>query len=83
MNSESDPVWQKHFTKQLVLLPTANISTLHAFCLTVIRKYYYLIDIDPVFRMLTDETETILMKEDVWDEIREQLYAENREAFFS
>lgn len=82
VNSESDPVWQKHFTKQLVLLPTANISTLHAFCLTVIRKYYYLIDIDPVFRMLTDETETILMKEDVWDEIREQLYAENREAFF-
>ena len=63
-------------------MPTANISTLHAFCLTVIRRYYYLIDIDPVFRMLTDETETILMKEDVWDELREAFYAENREEFF-
>lgn len=46
VNSESDPVRRQHFTKQLVLLPTANISTLHAFCLTVIRRYYYLIDID-------------------------------------
>ena len=82
VNSESDPVRRQHFTKQLVLLPTANISTLHAFCLTVIRRYYYLIDIDPVFRMLTDETETILMKEDVWDELREALYAENDERFF-
>ncbi|MGM9903921.1 MAG: helicase-exonuclease AddAB subunit AddA [Enterococcus sp.] len=82
LNSESDPFWQKHFTKQLILLPTATISTLHAFCLSVIRKYYYLIDIDPVFRMLTDETETILMKEDVWDELRENLYAENQEPFF-
>ncbi|MBD9904111.1 UvrD-helicase domain-containing protein, partial [Enterococcus faecium] len=82
VNNESDPVRRQHFTKQLVLLPTANISTLHAFCLTVIRRYYYLIDIDPVFRMLTDETETILMKEDVWDELREALYAENDERFF-
>lgn len=82
VNTESDPIRQQHFTKQLVLLPTANISTLHAFCLTVIRRYYYLIDIDPVFRMLTDETETILMKEDVWDELREAFYAENREEFF-
>lgn len=82
VNSESDPVRRQHFTKQLVLLPTANISTLHAFCLTVIRRYYYLIDIDPVFRMLTDETETILTKEDVWDELREALYAENDERFF-
>ncbi len=32
--------------------------------------------------MLTDETETILMKEDVWDELREAFYAENREEFF-
>lgn len=82
VNSESDPVRQQHFTRQLILLPTANISTLHAFCLTVIRRFYYLIDIDPVFRMLTDETETILMKEDVWDDLRERLYSENNEQFF-
>lgn len=31
--------------------------------------------------MLTDETETLLLKEDVWDALREQFYAENQEAF--
>lgn len=82
VNTESDPEKQQHFTKQLLLLPTANISTLHAFCLTVIRRFYYLIDIDPVFRMLTDETETILMKEDVWEELRETLYEKNDPLFF-
>ncbi|MBO0431391.1 helicase-exonuclease AddAB subunit AddA [Enterococcus sp. DIV0660C] len=82
INDETDTQRQQHFTKQLMLLPTANISTLHAFCLTVIRRFYYLIDIDPVFRMLTDETETLLMKEDVWDELRERLYGEKNERFF-
>lgn len=82
INQETDETKRQHFTRQLVLLPTASISTIHAFCLTVIRRFYYLIDLDPVFRMMTDETETILMKEDVWDELRENFYAQNREEFF-
>ncbi|MGQ4818351.1 UvrD-helicase domain-containing protein, partial [Enterococcus faecium] len=82
MNEEQDPERRRHFSRQIALLPTANISTLHAFCLTVIRRFYYLIDIDPVFRMLTDETETLLLKEDVWDALREQFYAENQEEFY-
>jgi ATP-dependent helicase/nuclease subunit A len=44
-----------HLRKQLSLLNKASISTLHSFCLEVIRKYYYLIDIDPNFRIL-DQT---------------------------
>ncbi|MGX7013748.1 helicase-exonuclease AddAB subunit AddA [Vagococcus silagei] len=72
----------QHFVRQLSLLPTAHISTLHAFCLQVIRKYYYLIDIDPVFRLLTDETENLLLKEDVWDKLREDLFAERQESFY-
>lgn len=82
MNEEQNPERRRHFSRQIALLPTANISTLHAFCLTVIRRFYYLIDIDPVFRMLTDETETLLLKEDVWDALREQFYAENQEEFY-
>jgi ATP-dependent helicase/nuclease subunit A len=82
INEESDSAMQRHFAKQLSLLPTANISTLHAFCLTVIRRFYYLIEADPVFRLLTDETETLLLKEDVWDALRETFYAENQAAFY-
>jgi ATP-dependent helicase/nuclease subunit A len=82
ITSESDPDKKQHFVRQLTLLPTANISTLHAFCLTVIRRFYYLIDMDPVFRLLTDETEMLLLKEDVWDELRERFYEEDRESFY-
>ena len=82
ITEETDLEKRQHFIRQLSLLPTAPISTLHAFCLTVIRKYYYLIHIDPVFRLLTDETEIALLKEDVWDEVREKLYGEEQEAFY-
>lgn len=73
---------QRHLVNQISKIPAAPISTLHAFCLQVIRKYYYLIDIDPVFRLLTDETEMLLLKEDVWHELREELYGEQEEWFY-
>ncbi len=82
INEEIDSDKRQHLIHQLTLLPTSSISTLHAFCLTVIRKYYYLIHIDPVFRLLTDETEITLLKEDVWDEVREELYGKNKERFY-
>ncbi|MGX7271598.1 helicase-exonuclease AddAB subunit AddA [Enterococcus haemoperoxidus] len=82
ITNESEQEKKQHFIKQLSLLPTANISTLHAFCLTVIRRFYYLIEMDPVFRLLTDETEMLLLKEDVWDELREKFYADNEETFY-
>nr|WP_245249737.1 helicase-exonuclease AddAB subunit AddA [Vagococcus allomyrinae] len=82
ISAESDGELKRHFMHQLSLIPTANVSTLHAFCLQVIRKYYYLIQIDPVFRLLTDETEMILLKEDVWEELREELYEKDQEEFY-
>jgi ATP-dependent helicase/nuclease subunit A len=82
INQESQSEKRQHFSRQLQLLPTANISTLHAFCLTVIRRYYYLIDLDPNFRMLTDETEILLLKEEIWTQLRDAHYEANDEAFF-
>ncbi|MBP2966950.1 UvrD-helicase domain-containing protein, partial [Acinetobacter baumannii] len=83
INEEMDLEKRQHLIRQLTLLPTAPISTLHAFCLTVIRKYYYLIHIDPIFRLLTDETEMVLLKEDVWEEVRENLYGEKKQEFYT
>lgn len=82
VNEESDTERRQHFVKQLSLLPMAHISTLHSFCLAVIRRYYYLIGIDPVFRLMTDETERILLKEDVWEELRDQKYESNDSVFY-
>lgn len=71
-----------HLRRQLNLLNHATISTLHAFCLEIVRKYYYLIDIDPGFRIL-DETEGILLKDEAIESLLEEEYGkENNEAFF-
>ncbi|MBM7579788.1 helicase-exonuclease AddAB subunit AddA [Jeotgalibacillus terrae] len=63
----------RHLRKQLTLINKASISTLHSFCLEVIRQYYYLIDIDPGFR-IADDTEAELLKDEVIEEILEQEY---------
>ncbi|HYK74691.1 MAG TPA: helicase-exonuclease AddAB subunit AddA [Pseudoneobacillus sp.] len=71
-----------HLRKQLSLLNRASISTLHAFCLEVIRKYYYLIDIDPSFR-IANETEVQLLRDEVLDDLFEDEYGkQGNEAFY-
>lgn len=83
ITGEGDVAMKQHLVKQVPLLPQASISTLHAFCLQVIRRYYYLIDLDPVFRLLTDETEMLLLKEDVWSDLREELYGTDDNDFYA
>ncbi|MGV0168347.1 helicase-exonuclease AddAB subunit AddA [Furfurilactobacillus sp. WILCCON 0119] len=68
---------RRQLMHQLNLLASADISTLDAFCLRLVQKYYYVIKLDPVFRQLADETEAQLLKEDVWGDLREQLYADD------
>ncbi|MGX6961329.1 helicase-exonuclease AddAB subunit AddA [Vagococcus xieshaowenii] len=83
INDENNSIeLQQHLLNQLSKIPTAPVSTLHAFCLKVIRKYYYLLEIDPVFRLLTDETEVMLLKEEVWETLRETLYEQEAEWFY-
>lgn len=73
----------RHLRKQLSLLNKASISTLHSFCMEVIRKYYFLIDVDPGFR-IADETEAQLISDEVMDELFEAEYGkEDNEAFFN
>ena len=60
--------------QQLLILPTANISTLHAYALKLIENYYHIIDLDPQFRLLADTAEVDLLQADVLDELFEDLY---------
>ncbi|WP_129726642.1 helicase-exonuclease AddAB subunit AddA [Ectobacillus funiculus] len=77
----NDPSSQ-HLRRQLSLLSRASISTIHSFCLQVIRTYYYMLDIDPSFR-IANETEIELLKEEVMNDILEEEYGlDGNEAFF-
>ncbi|REK77414.1 helicase-exonuclease AddAB subunit AddA [Paenibacillus paeoniae] len=69
----SDPD-NEHLRRQLALMGRASITTLHSFCLDVIRRYYPLIGLDPGFR-IANETESELMRLDVLDELFELRYS--------
>lgn len=70
-----------YLRRQQALLSKASIMTLHAFCMSVIKKYYYHLDLDPGFRLL-DETEAGLLREEILDEVLEEHYTSGNADFF-
>lgn len=71
---------QNYLQQQLNLVDTANISTIDAFCLDVIHRFYYAANLDPSFSILTDDTQAELLKERALKEIEtEYLEAKNSE----
>ena len=64
-----------YLRKQLIDLETANISTFHSFGLSVIRRFFYKLDIEPGFRT-ADETEVGIMKEDALEALLEKEFQE-------
>ena len=58
----------KYIKAQLSDLPQADICTFHAFALTVIRRFFYLIDIEPGLA-ICDEVSATLIQQDMMDEL--------------
>jgi ATP-dependent helicase/nuclease subunit A len=67
-----------HLRRQLALIHRASITTLHSFCLDVIRRYFQAIELDPAFR-IANEIETELMRHDVLQELFEHYYGSSPE----
>ncbi|WP_107840367.1 helicase-exonuclease AddAB subunit AddA [Metasolibacillus meyeri] len=64
--------------RQLSLINKAQISTLHSFCLAICRQYAYMIDLDPGFRIASQD-EVALLQDDVLSTILEQAYGDDGE----
>ncbi len=72
-----------HFLKrQLDIISTANISTFHSFALEVIRRYFYLTDVDPDFK-IGDEGAIEIIRRDVLDELFEDYFEEGSDEFLN
>ena len=69
-----------HLQRQITLLNKASICTIHAFCLEIIRNYFYEIDTSANFR-IGDTAEIELLKQEVLEEVFEEQYTQNRESF--
>lgn len=71
-----------YLQQQLTLMPSANIMTLHAFCLRVIKNHFYRIDLDPAFS-IGNEADLILMRQEVLEEVIEAFYEQGDAAFLA
>jgi ATP-dependent helicase/nuclease subunit A len=70
----------EHLMQQATLIHSAQITTIHSFCLSVIRDHFHAIDLDPGFR-IGEEGELKLLKHDVLSELLEDRYLEGEERF--
>ena len=75
MESTDDAAMQERLERQLNLLPSAHISTLHSFCQWVIRSYFYKLDINPTAR-IGNEAEMALLQQEVLADLLTKSYEE-------
>lgn len=80
---ETDDVdLKQHLGRQLADLPNAAIGTMDSFTQKFLGKHGYLIDIAPNFRILQNESEQLLLKNEVFHQVFEAHYqGENKEKF--
>ena len=80
---ETDDVdLKQHLGRQLANLPNAAIGTMDSFTQKFLGKHGYLIDIAPNFRILQNESEQLILKNEVFHQVFEDHYQdENKEKF--
>lgn len=72
----------EHLQRQATLIHQAKITTMHKFCLSVIREHFHTIGLDPGFRV-AEEGEIKLLKRDVLEAVLEEAYEEATPEFLS
>ena len=71
-----------HLKTQLNKIPSANISTIHSLCATLLRTYFYAVGIDGSFDIIaSDDSVASDLKRDALDDLFERYYAEDNADF--
>lgn len=70
----------EHLKQQATLIHNAQITTIHSFCLSVVKDHFHVIDIDPGFRT-GEEGELKLLRQDVIGEVLEERYRKGSRRF--
>ncbi len=69
-----------HLQRQIPLLSSAHISTVHSFCGYILKNYFHRIGLDPSYRQGT-ESELELLRNEVLGDLLEREYTERKEDF--
>ncbi len=70
----------EHLSAQLNKISQSHISTFHAFCNKLIKRYYYLLELDPVFK-IADDIEIGIIQDEVMETLFDELSEDENEAF--
>lgn len=71
---------RKRLSTQLQLLPGASIGTFHSFAIDIVRRYFYLTDLEPGFG-IADEVQGSIMKREAINDVFERRYNEDYDRF--
>lgn len=74
---------KKHLGRQLADLPNAAIGTMDSFTQKFLTKHGYLLDLSPNFRILQNESEQLLLKNEVFRQVFEHHYQGKEQGKFS
>ena len=74
---------KKHLGRQLADLPNAAIGTMDSFTQKFLTKHSYLLDLSPNFRILQNESEQLLLKNEVFHQVFESHYQGKEQGKFS
>ncbi len=73
LEAQSQTEFGARAREQAEFVDKAQISTIHSFCLKLLKSYFHLVDLDPSFRVL-DSHEADLLRLDALDEVFEEAY---------
>lgn len=72
-NEKTSDADRKNYQKQLLLLPGANICTVHSFCMRLIKENFDKLDISPTFG-ICDNAQKAMLFDEATNELLEECY---------
>lgn len=82
LDDEKQNLKAYYLRNQLNLVHKANISTFHAFSMEVIRRYFYLIDLEPNFK-ICDEAQKIILQAEAMEQLFTNLFESHNQDFLN
>lgn len=79
-NKLTDNPDDEHLQRQVTLLHNAQITTIDSFCQSIIRNYFHVIGLDPVFKV-GDENDLAIIKTEILQKLIEEKYSQTDEGY--
>lgn len=81
LSTLTDEDKRDNIRRQLSMIATADISTIHSFCARLARTYFYALGVDSSFEIMADDVSSHDVKAQAMDELFEELYESGDEDF--